>query len=304
MLKRLDSLLMIAGAAVFALATTAMLAGREPFATWYYSFAWWSYILVVDARNHRRTGRSVLLHRAEAPQTLALSIIIWAFFETYNFRLGNWYYLEIPSNPTLRWLGYSVAYATVLPGIFVTAELLKGWWPPRSTSGVRLPENLVTILFWTGLAGSVLPWIWPTLFFPLVWLGPTASFMAINVWLGREGILHDIAQHGYGKLVRLAAAGVVCGFLWECWNYWAVAKWVYEVPFLSEHPLFEMPLAGFLGFPPFAIACHEMAAVARKLLQRVEPYPVARLATWLVLAIAVGLAYRGIDAFTVRTFQP
>ena len=47
----------------------------------------------------------------------------------------------------------------------------------------------------------------------------------------------------------------MCGVLWEFWNYWAETKWLYTVP-LPEWlriQLFEMPVIGFLGFPPFAV---------------------------------------------------
>jgi hypothetical protein len=304
MRKRLDLLLMAAGATVFAAATAAMLQGREPFATWYYSFAWWSYIVFADAWNHRRTERSVLLRNREAPRILALSIAIWATFEAYNFRLGNWHYVEIPSDHVLRWIGYSVAYATVLPGILATADLLRTLGLGRAGSGLALPRGLPTLLFWGGAVGSALPWIWPKYLFPLVWLGPTAFFMAVNFRSGGGGILADISQRGLGKLYRLLAAGMICGLLWECWNYWARSKWIYEIPFFNGSPLFEMPIAGFLGFPPFAVACHEMYVTARDLLDRVRPYPVVQVVVWLVLATAVGFVYRGIDAFTVRSFQP
>ena len=128
--------------------------------------------------------------------------------------------------------------------------------------------------------------------------------MAINFRLGRNGILTDIAERGLGKLYRLAAAGMICGLLWEYWNYWARSKWIYEIPFFGGSPLFEMPIAGFLGFPPFAIAGHEMYRAAQELLDRIKARPVARFAFWLLLAISVGFVYRGIDAFTVRSFQP
>lgn len=302
--NRLDSILMLAAGAVFVVATGAMLGALEPFATWYYSFAWWCYIVLADAWIHRRTRTSVLLRTAEAPQMMALSVVIWVFFETYNFRLGNWYYLEIPSNQIIRWVGYSIAYATVLPGIFVTAELLHTMFPARATARVELPLQLPAYLLWGGIVGSILPWVWPVYFFPLVWLGPTALFLAINDRWGREGLLNEIRERGFGKFYRLAAAGMLCGLLWECWNYWARSKWIYEIPFLGEHPLFEMPLAGFLGFPPFAIACHEMYVAARGLLRRLQPYPVARILFWFVLGIVVSFVYQGIDAFTVRSFQP
>ncbi|MHC4652839.1 MAG: hypothetical protein ACYTES_18520, partial [Planctomycetota bacterium] len=52
--------------------------------------------------------------------------------------------------------------------------------------------------------------------------------------------------------------GLTCGVLWEFWNYWAAAKWTYDLPFLGpleQHRLFEMPLPGFGGFLPFALEC-------------------------------------------------
>ena len=36
------------------------------------------------------------------------------------------------------------------------------------------------------------------------------------------------------------------------------AKWIYTVPGLSDWKLFEMPVLGFLGFPPFALECFTM----------------------------------------------
>ncbi len=45
----------------------------------------------------------------------------------------------------------------------------------------------------------------------------------------------------------------MCGIFGEFWNYWAEAKWLYIFPILEDWRVFEMPLAGFIGFPPFAI---------------------------------------------------
>jgi hypothetical protein len=293
---------MVAAVVVFAVATAGMLSGREPFATWYYSLAWWSYIVFVDAWVTRRGGRSIVLRNRHAPRLLALSIAIWATFEIYNFRLANWYYIEIPTDPFLRWIGYAIAYATVLPGIFVTAELLAAW-PPRRPGRKAVSAKLVSVLFWGGLLASILPWIWPRYFFPLVWLGPTSLVAAVNFRLGGDGILREFEERGPGKLYRLAGAGLVCGLLWECWNFWARSKWVYEIPFFKGSPLFEMPIAGFLGFPPFAIECHELYVAAEKLLAKLASRPMVKIAFWLLVAAYVSFAFWGIDAFTVRSFQ-
>jgi len=305
MRSRLEPILMVAAALVFLLSTAAMTTGLEPFATWYYSFAWWSYIIFSDAWLSRRAPhRGSLLRNREAPRLLGLSIVIWVSFEIYNFRLNNWHYLEIPADTTTRWAGYGLAYSTVLPGIFITWNLLKDLTLSAVPgSGKRLPSYLPGALLWGGLTASVLPWIWPRYCFPLVWLGPTAFFAAINYRLGGEGILTDVELHGPGRLCRLLGAGAICGFAWELWNFWARSKWVYDIPYFDWLHLFEMPLAGFLGFLPFALECHEMYWVGRKSLDRMKRLKLAHIAAWAVLTAYIAAAFWGIDRFTVVSFQ-
>ena len=81
--------------------------------------------------------------------------------------------------------------------------------------------------------------------------------------------------------MALLAAGFICGLLWEFWNYWATAKWTYELAFLGpleDIRYFEMPVAGLLGFPPFALECWVMfqttiALIGRFGLVKAEPLP-------------------------------
>jgi hypothetical protein len=300
---RLDPILMAAAACVFVASTVAMLYGLEPFATWYYSFAWWSYILFIDAGLRLRRPPATIIGNPEGLRLMLLSIAIWASFELYNFRLNNWYYLELPPIQTIRWMGYALAYATVLPGIFVTWRWLQAVFPPRGGEGLTLPSPLVSSLFWGGVLASLLPWIWPRNFFPLVWLGPTSVFAAINYRLGGQGILRELEAHGPSKLYRLLAAGAICGFLWELWNFWARSKWAYEIPLFNRLQIFEMPLAGFLGFPPFALECHEMFWALNKGLNGLKTRPVCRALVWIGIAIFIAAVFRGIDRFTVRSFQ-
>jgi hypothetical protein len=53
-------------------------------------------------------------------------------------------------------------------------------------------------------------------------------------------------------------SGLICGALWEAWNIHARTKWIYSVPFFDELKLGEMPVLGFLGFPPFALECYAL----------------------------------------------
>lgn len=300
---RLYPWLMVAAGLVFLVSTTGMAAGREPFATWYFSFAWWSYILFADswlAWTHRP---SVLLRNPRPVRMLGLSVVIWVSFEVYNFRLHNWHYLDLPADLVLRWAGYAIAFATVLPGIFVTWRLLEALFPPNSHRVKALSPEARRFILWSGLAASLLPWIWPRFFFPFVWLGPTAFFAVVNYRLGGEGILRNWERWGAARLSRLVVAGGFCGILWELWNFWARSKWIYDIPFFDWLHLFEMPVAGFLGFLPFALECHEMYWVGVKSLDRLGRHPVVHGAVWLALTAYIAAVFWGIDRFTVMTFR-
>src|SRR5512136_622020 len=98
----------------------------DPFYSWFYCFAWWSYILTIDAIIFRLKGNSLILNRTkEFFLMIPWSVFIWLIFEGANLSLENWYYINIPHSIVERWLGYAVAYGTVLPGLFETTELLE-----------------------------------------------------------------------------------------------------------------------------------------------------------------------------------
>ena len=68
--------------------------------------------------------------------------------------------------------------------------------------------------------------------------------------------MREIRSGDCSRVAALVVAGISCGFLWEFWNYWAIAKWHYHIPISFVGPrLFEMPLLGYLGFIPFAFEC-------------------------------------------------
>src|SRR5574341_1214710 len=67
------------------------------FYCWFYFFAWWSYILVVDAVIYRLKRNSLILNRTkEFFMMIPWSIFIWLIFEAANLSLENWYYINLP----------------------------------------------------------------------------------------------------------------------------------------------------------------------------------------------------------------
>ena len=107
-----------------------------------------------------------------------------------------------------------------------------------------------------------------------VWLGFILLIDPLNARAGNESIIGDWARGHSDRLVNLLAAGLICGVLWEFWNYWSGTKWIYNVPILPEVKLFEMPVLGFGGFPPFAVECFAIYVAIRRLFWRSAARPV------------------------------
>jgi len=251
-------MVLLAAVAVFALATAGLVLLIEPIPGWYYTFAWWSSIVAVDDANRRLGGRSLLRDRFRHLAYLAYaSVLWWTLFEIVNLRLGNWFYVMSPAGRPLRWASGVVAFATVLPAITVTVTLIEnlGWlrtvrvtplsWTPRKRAAVLA----------LGIVSVVLPLAWPDVFYPLIWGSVIFLLEPWNRDHARRSFLRDLEQGEAGPFVRTLLAGLVCGALWEVWNYWARTKWMYTVPGFEDLKLFEMPVLGFLGFPPFAVEC-------------------------------------------------
>jgi len=99
-----------------------------------------------------------------------------------------------------------------------------------------------------------------------VWLGFIFLLDPINARLGGESLWADWRAGRHDRLINLSLSGVLCGVLWEFWNYWAHAKWHYTVPIMERWKIFEMPVPGYLGFPAFALECFTMYVFVRLLV--------------------------------------
>jgi hypothetical protein len=210
-------------------------------------------------------------------------------FELVNLRLGNWYYVMSPASRAVRWTGGVIAFASVLPGIVETLELLENLGFPRSVRVRPLSwsPRKEKVVLGLGLAFLVLPLLWPDTFFPLTWGSLVFLLEPWNRRHARRSFLRDLEAGEAGPFCRTLLAGLICGALWETWNFWARSKWVYTVPGFEGMRVFEMPLAGFLGFPPFAVECIVMLRWLGALRDRLGA---SSLRAARVLALVVGPA--------------
>ena len=239
--------------------TAGMCRRIEPFASWYYAFAWWPFIFLTDALVRRLQGRSLLTRNPREFLFLAVvSIPLWLTFEVWNLVMKNWYYACAPDAAWLRRVGYCISYATVLPAIFEASELVYavGLFRDMRVKPLDVRKGLLNGLVFAGIACLVLPLIVPKFTFPLIWVGFTFLLEPFNYRYSEASLLRQWERGSMGMLVRLLVGGMLCGLVWEAFNIRALTKWVYTVPFFEELKLFEMPLAGFLGFPPFAVECY------------------------------------------------
>jgi hypothetical protein len=248
-------------------------------ATWLTPIMWTGYFLLLDAVVARRRGSSWISdHPKEVPLLLLLSVLVWLLFEAYNLHMANWVYEGLPASTWMRDLGYFWSFATIMPGVFVTANLLAtlGSSPNKSTRGNR-SVGPGWLWFLLGLGLVTIPMLLPrevsSHLIGAVWLGFILLLDPINERLGAVSLRSELKAGGSNSLGRYLLAGIICGLLWEAWNAQALAGggayWVYTFPErLRPTGLLygQMPIEGLLGFPPFALELRAFYGFLREML--------------------------------------
>lgn len=258
-----------AGVAIMAAGEALLFLGNDFATTWFTPIMWTGYILAGDAVASRRLGDSRIFTRPrEFGMMAVLSVASWLIFEVYNFKLRNWIYLGLPEAMVLRDLGFLWAFATITPAIFVSADLLAAFGVFQKSlgrPGAFQPSTLAA-MFILGAALLIVPPSLPdrpaSFSFAAVWVGFVLLLEPVNYRLGLPSFLRDWETGWLGRTYRFLLAGLLCGFLWEAWNYQAFLReggiWIYTIPqelrVLNLH-YGQMPVLGLLGFPPFALEC-------------------------------------------------
>jgi len=280
------------GVAIMVLAEVLLFSGNQFVGHWMTPIVWTGYLLFIDALVYRVSARSLLMSdRLEFLLIAIISIGSWWLFELYNaprFWKSDlelwWHYHNLEPNLWLRRVGYDWAFATITPALLETAQFFQmtifkqdrvrsptvreGNFRERPSLTVGLPTPTFVMLIAIGAMGVIVPLVYPNEWFaPVVWLSFILLVDPINAKLGLPSITGDLESRDWSRLLSLLASGLLCGFLWEFWNYWALSKWTYTVPYLGNIKIFEMPVLGFLGFPPFAVECWAIYIFVRWLLQ-------------------------------------
>lgn len=310
------------------------------------ALCWVGYLLAAEGllawRARRRQAPAIASLRARPNRFVVIwltSIPVWCAFDAVNFyMLDAWRYHGLPPVLAQRVVGYFIAFAAILPGMFLAAQLFQSlgmrrlrvadarvaeraaWVLLLGATGVIVVATVAALVLFVegehgeplGILASALllagpgivvalrvrcvrttafaiglSWvIWTlTVHDPIgnmaLWVGLWLLLDPINARLGKPGLIEDWLEGRFGRTLALFAGGLLCGLLWELWNYWAIAKWTYDLPFLGpleQVRYFEMPVPGMLGFLPFAAQCWVLINTIVLVLERfglrlAEPLP-------------------------------
>jgi len=267
----------------------------EPFQYFFYVTSWWSYIVLLDATLALKRRRFSVLNKHIVP-LIIISCGFWCFFELMNVRLQNWYYINLPVNTIQRYGGYFLAYGTVVPAICLTEELAYILIGEINVKPFRVERHL-SYAIPLGISILLLTLIFPRYLFACTWIFAVLIIDTINYTRGYRSFMADLKRGFAGHFVGAVIAGLVCGILWEMWNYLSISKWMYSVPFFEKGKIFEMPLPGYLGFLAFGLETVAFFNLLNGLRTSKRPvYVMFVIAAILLSAVTFPL----IDRWTVR----
>jgi len=224
---------------------------------------WLSYIFTVNALTFMRSSTCLFFERRKYFLSLfPLSSLFWWFFEFLNRFVHNWYYTGAKEFGPLGYIFFaSISFSTVLPAVLSTREFLLTFplirdgfrdWFPVKIRNPRMGASLCLLIFGIGL-GSL--GVLPDYLYPLLWVSPLGVIISLQVTYGENTVLSNLSRGDWTLPISSAFAALICGFFWEMWNFYSLAKWSYSIPHLHGFRIFEMPLIGYGGYIPFGLEC-------------------------------------------------
>jgi len=178
--------------------------------------------------------------------------------------------LGVDFTPWEYFLYATLSFSTVLPAvlgirdlIFSSSWLETGFINFLKIKKVKSKPTAISGLVLSGV-GLLGIGVWPDYLFPLLWISPFLIIISVMTLFGENHVLSDIAGGDWRVVISSALAALICGYFWEMWNYFSLAKWVYSVPFVHRFEIFEMPILGYAGYLPFGLECAVIGGLIKK----------------------------------------
>lgn len=223
---------------------------------------WLTYIVVANGLCFRQSGKCPMLDKPFFFFLLfPVSAVFWWYFEFLNQFVQNWYYTGVDYGPLTYTIHASTSFSTVLPAVYTTQVWVLGtkWFRQRFQGLPPLPKTGSMRFTWAILlmtcAGLIGVGLWPNELFSMLWVAPLLILSSLLHIAGQTSIFSTMADGDWRPVVSAAVAALICGFFWEMWNYYSLAKWKYSVPYVHRFEIFEMPILGYMGYLPFGLEC-------------------------------------------------
>jgi len=271
--------------------------------TWFFSFAWWSFILIIDSLNFRRRKNSPLFDSVNNFLFMAfISVFVWLIFELFNLRLRNWFYHDLPHSYWERWLGFFIAFATVIPAMYELSLLIGSFFREKKITlfKIRVTSSLLKTSIFIGVVSVILILVWPRIFFPLVWLCFIFLLEPLNYWLKNRSFLRDLTEEKWNNILSWLLAGFIAGLLWELWNFWAGSHWQYSFSYLNFWRVFQMPVFGYGGFLFFALEIFALYQFLSVLYKKIQRRVILKRFIFVFLLLFYAACFYLIDTFSLQ----
>ena len=236
----------------------------QPFAQWYFPIIWFGFIFLVDALVYHLNGESLIYSRPRIFLILlGLSAAVWWAFEIIGFVLNNWHYsgMEGFGSWAEKMVFGTISFSTVIPAVFEASMLLKTvhlFDGMKLKKSHRISKELLYVTMFLGILSFAGPLLWPQVLYPIIWMSFFLILDPINYMNNRPSIISHIRDRKLAVPISIIVGTTITGFLWEFWNFWAIPKWHYTIPFVDFLKVFEMPVLGYLGYGPFGLELFAM----------------------------------------------
>ncbi len=233
-------------------------------AQWYFPIVWFGYILTMDAVVFKLRGHSLIINKPLIFLALVgMSSLVWWTFEFIGYILGNWHYTGLEGFGSRFWVLVfgTVSFSTVIPAVFETSMVVRSFHlfdKLKLRARYNMSKAFLYGMVLIGLASFFLTIGWPKYFFPLVWLTFFLILDPVNYLNKQPSIISHLKDRELAIPVSIFVGATICGFFWEFWNFWAIPKWYYTIPFVDFWRVFEMPALGYLGYGPFGWELYAM----------------------------------------------